>query len=192
MNPLAMRRFPLRTLLYAVLAAQLLAACATPRGPNVEKMEAKSSIERDTGRRSGAFTKATLIVGNIASELGASGSDAQSIRESLWLALIASLQKSGLFAAVVTNGAAQYRLDGYIVSHRSYAAIAVASTDLVVRYSLTDTRTGAILCKQTIVSHYDSNESIAGADEGASRHNLTKLLNKLSECSLDAGKLPSE
>jgi hypothetical protein len=189
----------------SILSAGYATACSMPAGPNIEHMQVQPSVGQSSALPQGAFAKKKLLVGEVEGE--EQGSSQQNLREALWFAMDPSLERSHIFGAVVTNGAADYRLDATIVSHKELTgAITATSAVLMVRYKLTDTATNAVIWRETITSHYDAElessamtmsllfgpgavvPKISAANEGAVRDNLTRLVDKLAALSVARGK----
>jgi hypothetical protein len=194
-----------------LLAAAAAASCAAPLAPSIEKMQTSASPQQVAARARGGFAYSTLLVGDIGGETEP-GANVQSLRDALWHAMTTSLQNSGIFRAVMTTGKADYRLDGVIVSHKELTgSIQATSATLVVRYKLTETTTSSVIWRETIASHYDAQlgsgasttmaagtillgpgavvvSDISGANEGAVRDNLTRLIDKLEALSIARGK----
>jgi hypothetical protein len=160
------------------------AACA-PSAPKVEQMRAEPSVHQVSAQANGAFAKRSLLVGEVTGETSERGVE-QSLRDALWHSMTESLENSRVFRAVVTNGSADYRLDGDIVSHQELLyALTATSSILMVRYRLTDLASGRVVWRETVTSHFDAaGGDLTGANEGAVRDNLTRLVDKLSAFSL--------
>lgn len=168
-----------------MLALTAAAGCATPAAPSVERMQAASSPRQTAAQGKGAFAYSILLIGEVSGEQGAG--NIQSLRDALWLSMSESLENAGIFRAVLTNGKADYRLDGVIVSHKEITgALFVTSSDLMVRYKLTDLAGKRVIWRKSIMSHFDSpsGNDVTGANEGAVRDNLTRLVDGLSALSL--------
>ncbi len=157
-----------------------------PTAPSVERMQAVASPRQAAARGKGAFAYSILLIGEITGEREAR--NVQSVRDALWLSMTESLEKAGIFRAVLTSGNADYRLDGVIVSHREIAgSLFATSSVLLVRYKLTDLASNRTIWRESFMSHFDSPSSgdITGANEGAVRDNLTRLVDRLSALSLE-------
>lgn len=165
----------------------------------------------------GKFAHTTVLLGQITGE-EPTGEVFNNLRDALWFAMETSLTRSHIFADVLTNGSADYRIDGTIVSHRELAGSLSATTSvLMVRYKLTDVAGNRVIWQQAITSHYDQPvggaaatasvllyasaapsdvifmpgnlfPDIPGANEGAVRDNLTRLINELAALSLAPDK----
>jgi hypothetical protein len=172
-----------RTVLLAAMFALGCAGCV-PAAPRIEQMHAAPSARQVSAQTSGAFASRSLLVGEVSGERGAR-EVTQSLRQALWLSMSESLTDSHVFRTVATNGSADYRLDGNIVSHQELqGALGATSSILIVRYRLTDGR-GRVVWRETVTSHYDAGTNdLTGANEGAVRDNLTRLVDKLSGLSL--------
>jgi hypothetical protein len=181
----------------AIMSAALAAACSMPAGPSVEQMQPPAPL---AAAPSGQFATRTLFVAEVEGEQD--GGAQQNLREALWFAMEPSLRNAHIFKAVVTNGAADFRLDSAIVAHKELTgAISATSSILMVRYKLIETSTGAVVWRETITTHYDAppssgalatsllfgtgnlNPDVSGANEGAVRDNLSRLIAKLSALS---------
>jgi hypothetical protein len=187
----------------SLLSAVYATACSMPAGPQVEQMQVFSSPS--SASQQGAFAKRTLLVGEVEGE--EAGTSQQNLRDALWFAMDPSLERSHIFAAVVTNGSADYKLDAAIVSHKELTgAISATSAVLMVRYKLTDIATKNVIWRETITSHYDAElpssaatmslllgpgavvPNVSAANEGAVRDNLTRLIDKLAALSIARAK----
>lgn len=166
----------------ALIAATMLAACATPVAPDVERMQAARPPLQASAQNKNRFVYSILRVGEVTGE--ANAGNVQSIRDALWLAMCESLEKSGIFRAVITNGKAEYRLDAIIVSHRELTtSMFVQSSDLTVRYRLTDLASNKVAWRQSFATHGDAGD-LTAANESAVRQNLTRMIDRLAASSV--------
>ncbi|HYL57536.1 MAG TPA: hypothetical protein VEU51_01595, partial [Candidatus Acidoferrales bacterium] len=141
-------------------------ACSTPQGPRVEQMYAAPPSGQVAALERGKFAHTTVLLGQITGE-EPTGEVFNNLRDALWFAMETSLTRSHIFADVLTNGSADYRIDGTIVSHRELAGSLSATTSvLMVRYKLTDVAGNRVIWQQAITSHYD--QPVGGAAATAS------------------------
>ena len=139
--------------------------CSAPQAPRVEQMYAAPPVNQSAALEHGAFASKSLLVGQITGE-EPTGEDFNNLRDALWFAMETSLDRSHIFRAVVTNGSANYKLDGVIVSHQEQTGSpAATSAVLIVRYRLTDVSNSHTIWQETITSHYD--QPVSGGQAAA-------------------------
>ena len=92
-------------------------------------------------------------------------------------ALFKTLDKSGMFGAIFTDGHGDYALRATLIAQQ-YLLRPVTAL-LFVHYELSEVHTPQVLWRENILSHYQTREPIDNA-EGAARENLAQLLRKLA------------
>jgi hypothetical protein len=119
-------------------------------------MYAAPPVNQSAALEHGAFASKSLLAGQMTGE-EPTGENFNNLRDALWFATETSLDRSHIFGAVVTNGSANYKIDGAIVSHQEQTAR--TSAVLMVRYRLTDVSNSHTIWQETITSQYDQPES---------------------------------
>jgi hypothetical protein len=128
----------------------------------------------------GVLSGKTVLVGEVAGERS---QPQRPLRNSFWYALVRSVEQSGIFKSVVTNGSSDYRLDAEIVSHREMEASAMYTSILHVNYRLVEVASNRVVWTDNVVSHQDSGIDLSSANEAAARTNLTRMLKEMVEFS---------
>jgi hypothetical protein len=126
----------------------------------------------------GALSGSTVLVSEIAGERP---QPERPLHNSLWYALVRSVERSEIFKSVVTSGSSDYRLDAEIVSHSEMEASAIYTSTLHVRYRLIEVAPNRVVWTDDVACHRGSEIDLSSANEAAVRTNLTRMIKEMAE-----------
>lgn len=166
-----------------VLAVLLLAACSI----KTEGLIPDSPVATST-----RFDKTVRVMPVAGGRASSFGREAYITNEQYFEALRRTLADSGLFAQVVDQGDADYLLFSEIITITTEGGISPLYA-IVVQYWLVEPRRGEEIWRKGINSRHQVNwnEAFAGATriimavEGATKENLTQLVQALSRARLE-------
>ena len=173
-------RFPLPII--TVLFAAVMVGCASPADP--EAMVPKNAVVQKTHRGS---VNVTTVGGRETNPLLASEVSNEDFRK----ALASSLTRYGVFAQVIQNGGADYRLDVAIVDLKKPFAGFDMTVTAELSWRLTDMRSKRVLWEETTKTPFKATvgDAVYGvhrlelANEGAIREGIKEGIEHIGKMS---------